>query len=140
MARQPGKESDHDLADDLGEAEDSAEASRGAIPELMRRALGMGLSGFFLTEETIRKALGDTLPQDWIDFAAGQSERTRAELLERLSGEIGRALENVDVAEVLRELLEGNTLEVNAEIRLTPRREGGSTSRVRIVRDENSRD
>ncbi len=89
-----------------------------ALPDLMRRALSLGLSGFFLTEEAVRKALGDTLPKDWIDFAVDQSERTRKEFLERLSFEIGRALENADLGAVLRDLLEGRTLEVKAEFRL----------------------
>ena len=90
----------------------------------MRRIVAAGLSGFFLTEEAIRKALGDTLPKDWTDFAADQSERTRGEFLERLSLEIGRTLENIDVADVLSRLLAGNTIEINAEIRLKPAGEG----------------
>ncbi len=96
------------------------EAGKGpsGLPELMRRALSLGFSGFFLTEEAVRKALGDTLPKDWVDFAVEQSGRTRREFLERLSFEMGRAFENVDFAEVLRSLLEGRTLEVKAEIRL----------------------
>lgn len=89
-----------------------------ALPEIARRALSIGLSGFFLTEETIRKALGDTLPKDWLDFAVEQSERTRKEFLERLSFEIAQTLEKVDFTSALRELLEGRTLEVRAEIRL----------------------
>lgn len=95
---------------------------RPALPEIARRVIGMGLSGFFLTEETIRKALGDTLPQDWADFAADQSERTRKEFLERLSFELAQSIEKVDLAQVMRELMEGRTLEVKAEIRL-----GGTT-------------
>ena len=91
------------------------------LPEIARRALSIGLSGFFLTEETIRKALGDSLPKDWMDFAVEQSERTRKEFLERLSFEIAQTLEKVDLATALRELLEGRTLEVRAEIRLGDR-------------------
>jgi hypothetical protein len=92
-----------------------------ALPEIARRALSIGLSGFFLTEEAIRKALGDTLPKDWLDFAVEQSERTRKEFLERLSFEIAQTLEKADFATALRELLEGRTLEVHAEIRLGDR-------------------
>ena len=92
-----------------------------ALPEIARRALSIGLSGFFLTEETVRKALGDTLPKDWLDFAVEQSERTRKEFLERLSFEIAQTLEKADFATALRELLEGRTLEVRAEIRLGDR-------------------
>jgi hypothetical protein len=114
----PGKAVDGAVGDESG-------GSLNTIPELMRRIVAVGLSGFFFTEEAIRKALGDTLPKDWIDFAADQSERTRGEFLERLSLEIGRTLENVDVADVLSRLLAGNTIEVNAEIRLKPTGEGG---------------
>ncbi len=91
------------------------------LPEIARRALSIGWSGFFLTEETIRKALGDSLPKDWLDFGIEQSERTRKEFLERLSFEIAQTLEKVDIAATLRELLEGRTLEVRAEIRLGDR-------------------
>jgi hypothetical protein len=128
VGREPGKESV--APDPPWTAVDSAGGDEpggtlNTIPELMRRIVAVGLSGFFFTEEAIRKALGDTLPKDWIDFAADQSERTRGEFLERLSLEIGRTLENVDVADVLSRLLAGNTIEVNAEIRLKPTGEGG---------------
>lgn len=95
----------------------------------MRRAVGMGLSGFFLTEEAIRKAVGDTVPKDWADFAVEQSERTRNELMERLAAEMARTFETLDLAEVLAQLAEGRTLEVKAEIRLKPRDEEAPKSR-----------
>lgn len=88
------------------------------LAELARRAMALGLSGFFFTESTIRKALGETLPQEWTDFAADQSERTRKELLERLTQELGRTLDRVDVAAVLAELMQGRSLEIQARIRI----------------------
>jgi hypothetical protein len=94
-----------------------------AMSEMMRRAVAMGLSGFFLTEEAIRKAVGDTLPQDWADFAVEQSERTRNELMERLGAEVARTFASLDVAEMLGQLAEGRTFELKAEIRLKPRNE-----------------
>jgi hypothetical protein len=95
-----------------------------ALPDLMRKAFTLGLSGFFLTEEAIRKALGDTIPKDWTDFAVDQSERARREFLERLSFEIAQSLDKVDVAAVLQELLQGRTLEIRAEIRLGDKEPG----------------
>jgi hypothetical protein len=118
MAGSRGNQKD-ERADEAGEA---AGGASGRLPELARRALSIGLSGFFFTEEAIRKALGDTLPREWMDFAVDQSERTRREFLERLSFEIAQSLEKVDLASMLGELLQGRTLEVRAEIRL---REGG---------------
>jgi hypothetical protein len=100
------------------EGSGSDPAGLNPIPELMRRAITLGLTGFFSTEEAVRKALGDTLPKDWTDFLTDTSDRTRSEFLERLSHEIGRVLEGVDLAEVLTRLLEGRTLQVTAEFRL----------------------
>ena len=97
---------------------EAQEESLGAIPELMRRAIALGLTGFFTTEEAVRRALGDTLPKDWTDTISESSDRTRSEFLDKLSREIARTLKEVDLAAVLQRLLEGQTLTVNAEIRL----------------------
>lgn len=124
----------NDLSGHSPRAKPGSEGGRlPAVPELVRRVLSIGLSGFFLTEEAIRKALGDAVPRDWTDFVVSQSDRTRKEFLERLSFEIGQSLENIDVARVLTELLEGRTLEVNAEIRLTPKVSGSAASRLHVT-------
>ena len=100
MAERQGKESTPDQVDPDSPADEGA-GPINAIPELVRKAIAAGFSGFFFTEEAIRKALGDTLPKDWSDFAVEQSSRARGEFLERLSYEIGRAMENIDYAAVL---------------------------------------
>jgi hypothetical protein len=71
-----------------------------------------------MTEEALRRALGDSMPRDWLDFMVSQSEKTRAELLERLSREFGKVLSAVDPVEILRRLLDGQTIEVSARIKL----------------------
>lgn len=116
------------------------------VPELLRRVVGMGFSGFFLTEEVVRKALGETLPRDWVDFAAAQSERTRRELIDRVAGEIGRALEGLDLPELAERLLRGHAIEVTAQLRFLPREEGTADAarptgrrqalRIAVVDDE----
>jgi hypothetical protein len=88
------------------------------LPDLLRRGLTMGFTGFFMTEEALRRALGDSLPRDWMDFMVEQSEKTRAELLDRLSREFGRVISAFDPVEILRRLLDGQTIEVSARIKL----------------------
>ena len=129
--------------DTTGESDESSgEASRGvALPELLRRAMALGFSSFFTTEEAIRKALGDTLPQDWVDFATDQSQRTRSEFMERLAHEFGQVIEKIDVAQVLEQLLAEHTLEITAHIRLERRNpddsEQGKRSTVKLsIREE----
>jgi len=119
------------MARDRDDRQHRQEASREAdgasgVPEFLRRAAAIGLSGFFTTEQAIRKALGDTVPQEWVDFASEQGERTRRELMDRLADEFGKILQNVDLLEFAEALLSGRTLEIEARIRLTPRGEAGS--------------
>ena len=126
--------------------EGSPAASRGedrsgVLPELARRALSLGLSGFFLTEETLRRALGDTLPRDWVDFAAEQSDRARSEFIEKLARELAGTLESLDLVELLERFLDGKTIEVDARIRIRSEevdraRGRGSRLRLRVAADE----
>ena len=126
MARQRGKETaPHKTPGGRAKSPEARGSGAGSIPgggvpDLVRRAFSLGFSGFFTTEEAVRKALGDTLPKDWIDFAVDQSDRAREDFLERVSTEIGRSMADIDLAAVLGQLLEGRTLEVTARIKLVP--------------------
>ena len=104
-----------------------ARSEAGRVPDLLRRLLGLGFTGLFTTEEVLRKALGDSVPRDWIEFAAQQSERTRRELVDRLAAEVGRALDGIDLRELAARLLQGHTLEVNARIRFVAREPGAGS-------------
>jgi hypothetical protein len=112
-------------------------APAGVIPDLVRRAISAGFSGIFMTGEALREALGDSVPREWADFAADQSARTRSEFIERMSVELGRAIEKVDWAVVLAALIEGRTLEVTAQIRLGDKdvTKAINPSRVRVKID-----
>lgn len=104
----------------------------GIVPELLRRAVGLGFSGFFTTEELVRKALGDTVPREWADFAASQTDRARTELVERLALELRKTLDAVDLEQLLGNLLGSHTIDIEARIRFAPREAGDTGDAVRI--------
>jgi hypothetical protein len=110
----------------------------GRVPDLLRRVVGMGFSGLFLGEEVVRKALGDTVPRDWVDFAAAQSERTRRELIDRVAAEVGRTLDAIDLPGLAERLLRGHAIEVSARLRFVPREDdeaaAGGRTRGRSLR------
>ena len=133
MTEQGKETASPDEPTDAARETDPESGALPALPDLLRRVLGVGFSGFFLTEAAIRKALGDTLPRDWIDFAVEQSDRTRAEFIERLSYEVVRSLESADLGAALATLLEGRTLEVKAEIRLAPKQGGSGETGVQVL-------
>jgi len=96
-------------------------AASGPLNGLVRKFAALGLSGFFSTESAIRKAFGDTVPQDWVDFVTEQSDRGRQELFDRIAAEMGRVLDRMDVEEVLERLVAGRTIEIEARVRIGPR-------------------
>jgi len=100
-----------------------AQESLHAIPELMRRAIALGLTGFFTTEEAVRRALGDTVPKDWSDYIAESSDRTRSEFLDRLSREI---------APTIWEPAAGQRF--GSRLKATPRRVDGASPPLRSPR------
>ena len=114
------------------EGEDDGAA--GFFPDLLRRGLTLGFTGFFLTEEAVRKALGESVPRDLMDFILTQSERTRAEFLDRISKEFAGALSTLDPVELVKRLLEGRSIEVSATIRLAPSgaEKGGSGVKLSV--------
>jgi hypothetical protein len=96
---------------------DGGEEGPGFLPELLRRGMSLGLTGFFMTEEALRRALGETAPREMIEFVVSQSEKTRAEFLDRVSREFGKALAAMDPVELAKRMLEGRTVEISATIR-----------------------
>jgi len=92
----------------------------GFFPELIRRGLSLGFTGLFMTEEAVRKALGDSVPDNVLEYMVAQSDKTRQDFLERISREFGRALSAMDPVEIIKRLLEGRTVEVTARIRFVP--------------------
>jgi hypothetical protein len=125
--------------DDSLPVEEEDDGVAGFLPDLLRRGLTLGFTGFFLTEEAVRKALGESVPRDLMDFILAQSERTRAEFLERMSKEFARAFSVFEPVELAKQLLEGNSIEVNASIRLVPsntEEEKGGPKRSGRKRDE----
>lgn len=102
------------------ETEESEEntSEAGFLPDLLRRTLTLGFTGFFMTEEAIRKALGETVPKDAIEYMLDQTERMRTDFLEGVSTEFGKAMTQMDPAEIVARLLEGRTVEVSARFRI----------------------
>ena len=121
--RKPAPSDEPGGFDEIPSLEDLEEGLSGPdakkfFPDFLRRGLAVGFTGLFMTEEALRRALGDSVPRDWIEFFVEQSDRTRGELVDRLSKEFGRVLSALDPVEVMRRLLDGQTLEVSAKIRL----------------------
>lgn len=132
MARTRGNSRREPARGSASDAGHEAPAASNVVPDLLRRALTLGLSSFFTTNEAVRRAVGEAVPKDWIDFAVDQSERTRAEFIERLAGELARTLESIDLAAIAERMLAGRTIDVKAQIKLLPRDSNAPAEPFRI--------
>jgi hypothetical protein len=123
---------------DLDDAPEDERAAAGPVPEIIRRMATLGLSGFFMTESAIRRAFGETVPKEWIDFANEQSERTRSEVIDRVIQEMSAQLADTDPVELMSKFLEGHTIEIEAKLRVSPRTDDetpGIRTRFKLDRD-----
>jgi hypothetical protein len=96
--------------------------AEGLIQDLIRRAATVGLAGFFLTEEAIRKAFSDVVPQEWVRFVIRQSKEARRELIDRMAEEFGSWLKAADPRTLARLVLENFSFSIRVDITARPRR------------------
>jgi hypothetical protein len=106
--------------------------SGGFVPDIVRRAVLTGVGALFMTEEGIRKSVGDLkLPKDALAFLASQAERTRGEVARVVTQEVRRFLESETLRREIMKLFTGVTLEVNATLQLKPGGKPGLKAKIR---------
>jgi len=113
----PGMGRDRDEAPDLErEASRRAGLFEALLHEAIRRTAQVGFSGFFATEDAVRRAFSDSVPRDWVDYANRQSTELRGEMIERMSAEFGAWLRTIDLTQVMSKILAENDLELRISI------------------------
>lgn len=121
----PG-ERDRHLDDPGPDAEDPDRRPVGPLESLfqeaVRRAAGLGISGLASTEEAVRRAVGERLPDDWSRFLGEQGESLRREISNRLALEFADFLRSDEFEEKLRRLLASLDFEVGVRFSASPKR------------------
>jgi len=91
---------------------------RGLFPKSLHKALVTGVSAVLMTEEGIRNALGDLrLPKEAINYVIQQTERSRRDLFQAVTGEVKGFLSSADITGSVRKALTGMRVDVRAQIR-----------------------
>ncbi len=104
-------------ADDVG--------VRGSIADGVKKAFLAGVGALFLTEEGARRLARDwKLPKDVAAFIGQQAQSAKDEILRLFSDEIRRFLESEAVRHEFWKALSENAIEIRAEIRFRPEKDG----------------
>ncbi len=99
------------------------------LPELVKRGLFLGAGMLFMTEEGVRKALGEVnLPREAVGYVVKQSEKSKKEFFTIFQRELNRFLSRVDVSRLSKEVLDGISVEINAKVTLRTNVEDNSLS------------
>lgn len=102
----------------VDDEEESTKKSSGSMTDLAKKVLLTGLGAIFMTEEGIRKTLGDLkVPKDAMGYVLDTMRKHKDEILSTVAGELGRFLSKVKVHEELRKALSG--LQVHLDAKLT---------------------
>ena len=86
-------------------------------PELVKKALFTGAGALFLTEDGIKKTVGDfKLPRDVVQYLIRQGEKSKKELFGIVQKELNRFLSTIDITKQVREILDGATFEIDTKV------------------------
>ena len=98
--------------------EEARNASK--VSEWAKKTILSGLGAVFLTEEGIMNALGDLkLPKSVIASALAQAEKTKSELSGMVAHEVKQFLGKIEIDEIIRKVLRGQTIEISATIKFS---------------------
>jgi len=99
------------------------------LPEMVKRALFLGAGMLFMTEEGVRKVLGEiNLPREAVSYVIKQSDKSKKEFFTIFQRELNRFLSRVDVTRLSKEVLDGISVEVSAKVTLRTKPEENALS------------
>lgn len=110
----------------------SDKKSSGGMTELARKILLTGVGAVFMTEETIRKTLGDLkLPKDAVGSVVDSLKKQKDEVLQVVAQELSQFFSRIKVHEELQKALKGMQINLDAKITFD-KSQGSSTTKVEV--------
>jgi hypothetical protein len=110
---------------------DDDAGGRASLTDGVKKALLAGVGALFMTEEGARRLARDwKLPKEVAGFIGQQAQSAKDELLRLFSDEIRRFLESDSMRREFLKALTENTIEIRAEIRFHPQKDGAPRPEV----------
>ena len=115
------------------ESEKSEKKGGGTVTDLARKILLTGLGAIFMTEEGIRKSLGDLkVPKDAVSGLLDMMKRQKNEVLSAVATELGNFLSKVKVHEELRKALTGLQVHLDAKLTFDPAKKHSDEPKITV--------
>lgn len=104
---------------DRKEQEREQEEEEGSLKfsEIVRKVMSVGLGAAFMTEESVRSALGGiNLPKEVLTAILQQANRSKEEFLNRIGNETIRLISKIDFVKEASRFVEDHKFRIQAEI------------------------
>jgi hypothetical protein len=93
--------------------------------EVLKRVMSVGLGAAFMTEESVRSALGGiNLPKDVLTSILQGATRSKEEMLNKVGNEVIKLVSKIDFVKEASRFVEEHKFRINAEIEVV-RKENG---------------
>jgi len=103
------------------------------VPDVLKKALVLGVSGEFFSEDTIRKMLSDIqMPSDLVQFVIQQTAKSKNELIRIVAEEIRNIIVQAQIGEQVKKFIKGFKINIKLEVSFDPRNDEQSVEGSKI--------
>lgn len=90
------------------------------VSDWLKKTLLTGVGAVFMTEESIRHSLNEIhMPKSVIKGVLSQAEKTKKEITNLMAKEVRGFLDRIEIEEIIRKALVGQTVEIKASIKFS---------------------
>lgn len=110
---------------DKNKDEEDSEESLPKWGEVLKRVMSVGLGAAFMTEESVRSALGGlNVPKDVLTSILQGATRSKEDMLNKVGNEVVKLISKIDFVKEASRFVEEHKFKINAEIEIV-RKESG---------------
>jgi hypothetical protein len=102
------------------------------MPDILKKAVLISIGGVLLTEETIRKILGELkISKEIVSIIVQQSNKAKDEIVRVLSGEFRTIFRSVNLKNEINKMLKDLKVRVQMEVDFESKKKGKSYLKIR---------
>lgn len=102
--------------------EGEGKGAANTLSDMARKILLTGIGAIFMTEESIRNAIGDMkLPKDAVGYVLDQAKKQKDELVAVVAEEVSRFFSKIKVHEEIQKALSALQIHIDARLSFSPK-------------------
>ncbi len=111
----------------------------GKMGDTLKKIFATGVSAAFMTEESIRKLVGDMhLPKESLNLLLQGAARSKEELMNRVSREVISIISKIDFVKEASRFVEEHKFRIVAEVEVLPKTNAGRMANTNVGTEEAS--